>query len=120
MQLLRMERLSPNVLICLFPDTPAWIEFDEPKEGLCFGVEPVDTKLEIGIRDPANGERMHDDIYTLDDTADFRGAKSNRVLNISHLSTALAQKLKMASLNSADFALQLVKVPEQMVFQNKE
>ena len=120
MQLLRLERLSPNVLICLFPDTPAWIEFDEPKEGLCFGVEPVEAKLEIAIRDPANGEPMHDDIYTLDDAADFRGNKSNRVLDISHLNTALAQKLSMASLNSADFALQLVKVPEQMVFQNKE
>jgi hypothetical protein len=120
MQLLRMERLSPNVLICLFPDTPAWIEFDEPKEGLCFGVEPVEAKLEIGIRDPANGELMRENVYTLDDKADFRGDMSFRVLNIAHLNAALAQKLSMASLNSADFALQLVKVPEQMVFQNKE
>jgi hypothetical protein len=120
MQLLRMERLSPNVLICLFPDTPAWIEFDEPKEGLCFGVEPVEAKLEIGIRDPANGELMRENVYTLDDKADFRGDMSFRVLNIAHLNTALAQKLSMASMNSADFALQLVKVPEQMVFQNKE
>ena len=120
MQLLRMERLSPNVLICLFPDTPAWIEFDEPKEGLCFGVEPNETELQIAIRDPANGELMHDNIYTLDDTADFRGGRSGRVLDISHLNTSLAKKLSMASLNSADFALQLVKVPEQMIFQNKE
>jgi hypothetical protein len=120
MQLLRMERLSPNVLICLFPDTPAWIEFDEPKEGLCFGVEPVEAKLQIAIRDPANGEPMPDKIYTLDDKADFRGDQSNRVLDISHLNTALAKELSMASLNSADFALQLVKVPEQMVFQNRE
>jgi hypothetical protein len=120
MQLLRMERLSPNVLICLFPDTPAWVEFDEPKEGLCFGVEPVQSKLEIAIRDPATGEAMPDDIYTLDAVADFRGGIATRVLDIGHLSSGLAQKLNLASLNSADFALQLVKVPEQMVFQNKE
>lgn len=120
MQLLRMERLSPNVLICLFPDTPAWIEFDEPKEGLCFGVEPVEAKLEIAIRDPATGEAMPDKIYTLDDDADFRGGIASRVLDIAHLNTALAKQLNMTSLNSADFALQLVKVPEQMVFQNKE
>lgn len=120
MQLLRMERLSPNVLICLFPDTPAWIEFDEPKEGLCFGVEPVEDTLEIAIRDPDTGEPKHDTIYTLDDAADFRGGIASRVLDIGHLNTGLAKMLNMTSLNSADFALQLVKVPEQMVFQNKE
>ena len=78
------------------------------------------TFSKSGCGRPANGEPMPDNIYTLNDKADFRGDKPNRVLDISHLNTALAQKLKRASLNSADFALQLVKVPEQMVFQNRE
>jgi len=120
MQILRMDRLSPNVLICLFPDTPAWIEFDEPKEGLSFGVEPSQGALEIAIRDPTNGEALPDVVYKLDATADFRGANSNRVLNVKHLNAGLAGKLSKASLNAAEFALQLVKVPEQMVFQNKD
>lgn len=119
MQILRLDRLSPNVLICLFPDAPAWIEFDEPKEGLCFGVEPSESSLEIGIRDPKNGEEMPDVIYTLG-AADFRGAQSNRVLNTKNLNAGLAAKLSKTTLNAAEFALQLVKVPEQMVFQNKD
>jgi hypothetical protein len=36
--LLRMQRLAADVLLVLFPETPAWIEIDEPKEGLAFGV----------------------------------------------------------------------------------
>jgi hypothetical protein len=119
MQILRMDRLSPDVLICLFPDAPAWIEFDEPSEGLCFGVESSQQALEIAIRDPGNGEVLPDVIYTLDPVADFRGPQANRVLNIKHLNAALATALDKSSLNAAEFALQLVKVPEQMVFTNQ-
>ncbi|UVM52975.1 hypothetical protein LOY38_13555 [Pseudomonas sp. B21-015] len=119
MQILRLDRLSPNVLICLFPDAPAWIEFDQPSEGLCFGVEPVQQTLEIALRDPHNGEVLPDVIYTLDSVADFRGPQSERVLNIKHLNAALAAKLGKTTLNAAELALQLVKVPEQMVFTNQ-
>lgn len=118
MQVLRMERLSPNVLLCLFPDAPAWIEFDEPAEGLCFGVEPVEATLEIALRDPANGDVKPNLTYTLDPKADFRGDPAARVLNITHLNAGLAAKLGEATLDAAQFALQLVKVPEQMVFAN--
>lgn len=119
MQILRLDRLSPNVLICLFPDAPAWIEFDQPSEGLCFGVEPVQQALEIDLRDPDNGEIMPGVTYTLDGVADFRGPQADRVLNIKHLNAALAAKLGKTTLNAAQFALQLVKVPEQMVFTNQ-
>ncbi len=37
--LLRMQRLAADVLLVLFPGTPAWVEINEPKEGLAFGVE---------------------------------------------------------------------------------
>lgn len=37
--LLRMQRLAADVLLVLFPETPAWIQIDEPKEGLAFGIE---------------------------------------------------------------------------------
>lgn len=119
MDILRLDRLSPNVLICLFPDAPAWIEFDEPSEGLCFGVEPVRQALEIALRDPANGDALPNQAYTLDPVADYRGAAANRVLNVRHLNGALAAKLGKSALNGAEFALQLVQVPEQMVFTNQ-
>ncbi|MGC5698866.1 hypothetical protein J4P02_01550 [Pseudomonas sp. NFXW11] len=119
MQILRMDRLSPNVLICLFPDAPAWIEFDQPSEGLCFGVEPAEQDLDIALRDPDNGEVLPNLVYSLDKVADFRGPQSGRVLNIKHLNAALAAKLGKPTLNAAQFALQLVKVPEQMVFTNQ-
>ena len=43
-----------------------------------------------------------------------------RVLDVNHLNLGLAGKLNKTALNSAEFALQMVKVPEQMVFQNKQ
>jgi hypothetical protein len=36
--LLRMDRLSDNVLICIFNGVPALVNFSEPPEGLHFGV----------------------------------------------------------------------------------
>ncbi|MEL6970389.1 MAG: hypothetical protein AAFZ63_10100 [Bacteroidota bacterium] len=119
MKTLRMDRLSANVMLCLFPDTPAWIEFDEPKEGLEFGVEPKANKLEIAIRNISDGETIANTFYTLD-AGDFRGEESMRVLDVNHLNLGLAGKLNKTALNSAEFALQMVKVPEQMVFQNKQ
>jgi hypothetical protein len=38
LNILRMDRLSPNVLLCLFYDVPDRVDFIEPAEGLHFGI----------------------------------------------------------------------------------
>ena len=59
--LLRMDRLAPDVLLCLFGQVPAWVEFDEPKEGLAFGVEDSKDGTGSGVvnlryLDDSNGD----------------------------------------------------------------
>lgn len=39
LRLLRMERLSPDVLLCLFDGIPRSVVIEEPREGLQFGVD---------------------------------------------------------------------------------
>ncbi|MDQ3982848.1 MAG: hypothetical protein M3271_09250 [Actinomycetota bacterium] len=44
---LRMDRLAPNVLLCLFSGVPDYVELSEPSEALRFG---VDDDGQAGIR----------------------------------------------------------------------
>ncbi|AIK95627.1 hypothetical protein [Candidatus Odyssella acanthamoebae] len=119
LNLLRMDRLAPDVLLCLFPEIPSWIELNEPKEGLCFGVEDVNNQLEIGLRNPADG-KLTGISYILQES-DYRPQSNSRVLNISNLQQNLAKQQGMSGpFGSADFALQMIDVPEQMVFQNTQ
>ncbi len=39
MKPLRLDRVAPSVMIGIFPDVPVKIEFNEPSEGLVFGLE---------------------------------------------------------------------------------
>ena len=39
LQLLRMDRLAPDILCCLFHGVPKSMEMEEPREGIQFGVE---------------------------------------------------------------------------------
>jgi hypothetical protein len=37
--LLRMDRLAPDVLLCIFSDIPTIVDVEEPREGIQFGVD---------------------------------------------------------------------------------
>ena len=124
-KLLRIDRLAPNVLLCLFPETPAWVEFDEPKESICFGTETHESADLIYIRNPKNGELVGEATYTVNVSSDLQKGDyrdvPSRVLNIRNLSNHLFDKANIngTDRNTAAFALQMIKVPEKMVFQNK-
>jgi hypothetical protein len=112
-ELLRMDRLSENVLLCIFNQVPAWIEFNEPREGLHFGVQKGSDKEFINLR----GLDGTPSILTADTKCD-----ENRKLNIPVLKADIKTKLGLdinLVLSPADFALQMVKAPEKMVFQNR-
>lgn len=130
---LRIDRLSPTVLLCLFPTTPSRIEILEPSEGMCFGVEPstvepnnADVKT-IFLRNPSSGEILTDQDKTPIDMilapCHWRNTASNRILNVSTLAADLSKHLTKhlnseISMTSDIFALQMVKVPEKMVFKS--
>lgn len=139
LQLLRMERLSPDVLLCIFSGLPARVEINEPSESLHFGVEP-------GVGSPlgrANGVIVPRWLGNSGDTppagtpitddenewvaAEWRqhAGQNTRVLDVGKTRAALNQRLtelgaieKTQQIGPADFAIQMVKAPEQQAFEN--
>lgn len=132
--LLRMERLAADVLLVLFPETPAWVQIDEPKEGLAFGIED----REEGNLNPIWIRHLVGDViggqFGTDPSTDAIDATSainqgDGVVNLLTLRRLLAANPRLAAelddktygkgvLTPGDFALQMVKLPEQMVFSN--
>lgn len=132
LRLVRMDRLSPNVLLCLFAGVPDSVEISEPEEGFRFGVNPGGYTPLRNLRPPAG-------VGDLAVGAQLPGAPPfpvrthlreaiDRVLRLDPDSPAgLVQGLKEAvaaamqhdldHLGPADFALQMVRSPEAIRFQ---
>ncbi|WP_440135020.1 hypothetical protein [Chitinophaga sancti] len=115
LNLLRMDHLSVSVLLCLFDGVPAKVELSEPQEGLGFGVDddgntvlrsltPPDTGTQIGSPFPVRPAYMR--------------ASAARVLDITKLVAGLNDKLGV-NLGAAEFALQMIKSPEAIIFNSQ-
>jgi hypothetical protein len=133
--ILRLEPLGPSVLIGLFNGVPDTLTLTEPQEGLEFGVNDLGA-VEVRAVAPPNITPVGPvPVFNpADPTADSVAIRpgGQRVFNLSSdpnpptvapahpvdLVELLAQALKVApaTLGPADFALQLVKGPEQLQF----
>jgi hypothetical protein len=140
--LLRVDHVAPDVLLCLFNGVPDTVTLAEPHEGLEFGVDD-NGAITTRIGNPpavTNGNDVT--IYNPQDwSASMPTLRSAgmRVLNInlnpdpsypptldlSHASDLLTtiviqlnQQINppLTSIGSADFALQMVKGPEEVTF----
>lgn len=131
LKILRMDHLSPNVLLCIFWGVPDYVEISEPQEGFAFGVNEDGF---IPLRNPlASGKLLLGEQFPGDPVLQIRDltqkqklfmrSAASRVLDLNpDSSNGLIQKLKSAleaqlkstlsSFNPADFALQMVKSPE--------
>lgn len=133
--LLRMEHVSPDVLLCLFPEPPACIQISEPKESLAFGHEDnFDVELRWVTNEPAKN-RLIGNItgHTVkikeppDTGANHSYLRSNDpgpVLKVAAWKDYLQTQLNNAygngniTLGPADFAIQMVRAPEELVLVN--
>src|SRR5262245_33880708 len=144
-ELLRLERLAPDVMICIISGEqgiPARIDISEPSEGLQFGIvlrsrsnEPRDTAIPPrwpGLTQPERtGEVITKDRRQQPVTPDRwvppvmrkKAGKDTRVLDViatrANLKSRLIELGAMTQgeeLESADFALQMVKSPAQQPF----
>jgi hypothetical protein len=126
-QPLRIERLDGpdgNILLCLWPEVPAVVTIDEPHEGVAFGFEdaPLDvprpnanrylylrqmSAKDYGILYPKDSKKYIDVQPYMDDA---------QKLKISELRTRIQSDLGGTALNIRDFAVQMVRVPQQGVF----
>jgi hypothetical protein len=135
--LLRMERLSANVLICLFDGEAKRVEIHQQPETLHFGLdvhaenETPPSGFYKNLRDPNSGAQL----VLADQQADnvevdaYGSSKSQwrsdsqRVLDIGGFTQAIKEKLledkllgQSSPFTSAQFALQMVEGVEKAVF----
>ncbi len=120
-RLLRLERLAPAVLLCLFDGIPKVVHIEEPRQGIQFGFMHEDNgnqrKATLRPRDKATFDYLAED-GSKDIDVPFR-AGSSGVVDIRRLSEALAKETATGAadgLDSAEYALQLVRFPWRQVF----
>jgi len=116
--ILRIERLSPDILLCLFSGKPEDVELKQPPEGLHFGVRQVDASKEVYsvILRQVSGENVGMQ-FSPSETADvtFR-ANSEGVLDIAASTKSIGdkliklhQQLPNDTLDASAFAIQMVR-----------
>ncbi|HEX7733934.1 MAG TPA: hypothetical protein VF458_03700 [Ktedonobacteraceae bacterium] len=110
LKILRMDRLAPDVLLCLFLDVPDTLALIEPQQGLRFG---VDDAWNIALR--SLNAPLGTPTGKLLNTQNYRRAQDSRVLDMGALVGATRQILGLA-LGPADLAIQMVLLPEQALF----
>ncbi|MBH0779468.1 hypothetical protein [Nocardia bovistercoris] len=125
---LRMDHLSPTVLLCLFDGIPARVELRQPQEGFRFGVDDdgyIPLRNLLPPSESPGGLKLGD-TFTPDVTFrvldHLRSGGDCRVLEVSSLVPALEQALdtvhgrSVGPIGPADLAMQMVRVPEAIRF----
>lgn len=119
MRLLRLERLAPAVLLCLFDGIPTVVHVEEPRQGVQFGFDATidDGRIEATLR-----PRHRDDFSYLNVPpveVPFRQGGGAGVVDIQELERRLAAFAETGAgdaLDSGEYALQLVRFPYRQVF----
>lgn len=121
--LLRLERVAPAVLLCLFDGVPQVVHLEEPRQGVQFGFEERITptgqvKAQLKPRNAATFEYLtHAPV-----DVPFRAGASG-VVDIKRLERALqpiAGSGAADGMDSAEYALQLVRFPFRQVWGDPE
>ena len=140
---LRIDRLAPDIMLCIFNGKVHRIEVKQPPEGMHFGASPVE------IKQPAEGmhfafarlrlRRLNDNSEhdEKDDVAPGPGhqlteasqvsiplrTNESRVVQVAQLATSLKEKLEALKVRdvtqeftSADFGVEMVESPGRAVF----
>lgn len=127
-RLLRLERLAPAVLLCLFDGIPQVVHIEEPRQGVQFGFDVTDVGGERSAtlfpRDKNTFEYLTQDASEAVDVP-FRYQGASGVVDIRRLADALAEHDEtgadddddgVTDLDSAEYALQLIRFPWRQVF----
>lgn len=119
MRLLRLERLAPAVLLCLFDGIPKEVHIQEPRQGVQFGVDmgTTGTSASLAVRQPSDP-----DVELGRVTVRFRPNASG-VIDMQRLSrdlAALGGAGGDATLDSAEFALQMIRFPYRRLYGDPE
>jgi hypothetical protein len=118
MRLLRLERLAPAVLLCLFDGVPKVVHIEEPRQGVQFGF--VGASAGGNFHATLKPRNATDFSYLPGSPIDvpFR-AGATGVVDIQELERRLATRTGSGAadgLTSAEYALQLIQFPFRQVF----
>ena len=114
---LRMERLSPHVLICLFAGEVSRVSVHQKPETLHFGLDRPDGQhadFFKKLRDP-DSNYQETDALTVDPVPWRR--QDRRILDVASLAAAIAGEVSAGAFTSAQFALQMIEGVEAVSFE---
>jgi hypothetical protein len=118
MRLLRLERLAPAVLLCLFDGIPTVVHVEEPRQGVQFGFEATGEDDDVTATLRPRNATTFDYLPGSPITVPFR-VGSTGVVDIQRLERALKPRVGSGAadgLDSSEYALQLVRFPFRQVF----
>ena len=117
-RLLRLERLAPAVLLCLFDGIPTVVHLEEPRAGVQFGFDasgpPDNVVATLQPRDATTFDYLTGPAVTVP----FRKG-SPGVIDIQQMQKLLSTRTGSGAadgLDSSEYALQLVRFPFRQVF----
>ncbi len=118
---LRIDRLSPDIMFCLFNGKVTEIEIKQPPEGLHFGAEASGDSgyKKFHLRKLAPAQDAGDQIGIPIESPMRSG--SRRVMNVQALANQMKEALQSSkaidgSFTSAEFAVQMVESPGKALF----
>lgn len=122
MRLLRLERLAPAVLLCLFDGVPKVVHLEEPRQGVQFGFDASgeDDNVTATLK-PRNATTL-EYLPGAPITVPFRVGTSG-VVDIQRLERKLKDRVGSGAadgLDSSEYALQLVRFPFRQVWGDPE
>ncbi len=111
--LLRLERLSPSLLLVLFDGVPRLVWLEEPHDAVQFGLDESGTGHRVALRDQ-QGRDVGKFVAVPMRTGSARG-----VVDVTALAAAVDQALPLGKpRGSAALALQLLQAPSRQRFHN--
>jgi hypothetical protein len=125
---LRLERLSPSILLALFQGVPQLVYLEEPHHLIQFGVRQVGSQLRIDLRDATGHQIRTDPLDPRSNPIPQRvhvRAAHNRVVAVAKLRrdliTARATHPQMPEqTGSAAFAIEVLSLPWRQRFEGVE
>jgi len=115
LQILRMDRLAPDVLLCIYNGKVTNIEIKQPPEAVHFGAQTAKTA------DPNVESHTKSGLRALPHTKPKGNSlevpmRALRVVDITGLVNAIKEKVGKVELSSADFAFEMIESPACVKF----
>ncbi|MDF2193255.1 hypothetical protein [Paraflavitalea sp. CAU 1676] len=127
--ILRMDHLSPSILLVLWSGVPDTVTISQPEQGLLFGVEDGWTILRRSLAATNLGAPLGAPNFPASgDIKQFMRPVQNNtgglVLNLvpavagtpNYIIPAMATALSQANISASQFAIEMVKAPEKITF----